>query len=337
MGNIKIYRRLAKSLAQLVSLTKMYNARHPIVKEKAEMVYKEMSDFFANNKQSIVLAKSVDMLLINSEKVEPESRLMAKFIEDFIGLEVGSIEIEPALSAEELDAFLHIICRTEHIVGVDKIKQFLSEKKVPHLIVRAATFKLVQENEDIVKRGEFVKVEELRPDVTERFLKDFTDGKVSEKLASADKDYKIVAHNSTFLAGMTYDLLKTTDEPEDLEKIIWLLADYLIDEIGTSKEEEMNRQVLGEIEKKLLSLWQDKPEKKRLAGGMEKTCTVISAALQIKGLLTRYKRHKKAIESTAGKIKKIMHSLPVDSQLYRKTAANIREIGPVVINESIFK
>ena len=337
MGNIKTCRRLAKSLAQLVSLAKMYNLRHPIVREKAGSAYKEMSDFFASSKQSIILAKSIDMLLINSEKVEPESRLMAKFIEDFIGLEVGSIEIEPALGPEELDVFLHIICRTEHIVGVDRIKQFLSEKKAPHLIVRAATFKLVQENEDIVKKGEFVKVEELRPDVTERFLKDFTDGKVSERLERADSDYKMVAHNATFLAGMTYDLLKTTDEPEDLEKIIWLLADYLIDEIGTSKEEEVNRQVFGEIEKKLLSLWRDKPEKKRLAGSMEKTCTVISAALQIKGLLARYKRHKRGLESTAKKIGAIMHSLPVDSQLYRKTAANIGEIGPVAVNESIFK
>ena len=73
MDTRKVYKRLARSLAQLVSLAQMYKCEHPIVKEKLESVYKEINDFFANEKQSIVLAKSADMVLINGEKIDVES------------------------------------------------------------------------------------------------------------------------------------------------------------------------------------------------------------------------------------------------------------------------
>lgn len=329
MNKAKMYKHLAKSLAQLASLAKMYNFEHPMVKEKSRGVYKGIRDFLEDNKQSIVLARSADMLLINGEKIEPENRLMVKFIEDFIGLDIGSIELEFGISPEELDIFIHLICKTEHVTGADKIKEFLSGKKVMHLTVRAATFKLVQENEDIIKKGEFIKVEELPPEILERFSKDFTDGKVSEKLKTADKNYKIAAHNSIFLAGLTFNLLKEKNAPEDLEKILWVLADYLIDEISTFKEEEINREVLEDIKKKLLSMWQNKPEKEKMTQSVEKTYAVINSALQLKGLTSLYNRHKKELATTISKIKKILKNIPPDSQLYKKTTANLPEIGSI--------
>lgn len=337
MDKIKTCRRLAKSLAQIVSLTKMYKFEHPMVKEKIQSVYTEINTFFNGHKQSIVLAKSADMLLINGEKINPEDKLIIKFIEDFVGLDIGSMELEIGLSQVELEIFMHLMCRAEHITGADKVKQFLSDKKASHLIARAATFKLVQENEDIVKKGEFIKVDELPPQILQKFSKDFKDGKVIEKLKSADKDYKLAAHNSTFLAGLTFDLLKEKDAPEDLEKILWLLADYLVDEIGTSKEENINREILEEVKKKLLSMWKDKPEKKRIAENVEKTYAVINASLELKGLLTLYKRHKKELEGVVSRIKKILKDLPSNSQLYRKTIDNLKEIGRVSIDANSFK
>jgi hypothetical protein len=327
MNKAKVYNRLAKSLAQLTSLAKMYNFEHPMVKEKGKIVYKEICDLLEDSKQSIVLAKSADMLLINGEKIASEDRLMVKFVEDFISLDIGSVEIEFGISQEELDIFIHLMCKTEHVTGAEKIKEFLSGKKVMHMAVRAATFKLVQENEDIVKKEGFIRVEELPPEILERFSKDFSDGKVSEKLKTADNNYKLAAHNSTFLAGLTFNLLKGKDSPEDLEKIIWGVADYLIDEIGTFKEEEMNREVLEDIKKKLLSMWQDKPEKEKLAQDVEKTYAVINSALQLKGLISRYDKHKKGLAATINKIKKILKNIPADSQLYKNTIATVTEIG----------
>jgi hypothetical protein len=337
MANIKIYKRLAKSLAQLVSLSKMYNVSHPLVKDKTEAVYKEVCDFFSNNKQSIVFAKSADMLLINGEKIDPEDKLMMRFIEDFVSLEVGSMELGIGLSRDEFDVFIQIMCSKERIAGAEKLKQFLTEKKVSHLVARAATFKLVQENESIVKKGEFIKVEEVRPEVLEKFSKDFTEGKVTGELKKADKDYVNAAHNSTFLTELTFDLMKSKDTPEDLEKVLWLLADYLIEEIDSFKEEDMNRKVLEDIKKKLLLQWKDKQEKKETVQQLEKTYAVINTALQLKGLMAIYKKHKKELEVTVARLKEILHNLPPDSQLYKKAIDDLAGLGPTSINENTFK
>ena len=161
MDNIKLYKRIAKSLAQLVSLAKMYKFEHPIVKKKAEDTYKDINDFLTDGKQSIVFARSADILLINGERVEPENNLMMKFIEDFTNLDVRSIEMEPGITPGEFDIFTHLICRAQHISGVDEIKKFFSENKAEHLIARHATFKLVQEDEDVIKKGAFIKVEDI--------------------------------------------------------------------------------------------------------------------------------------------------------------------------------
>lgn len=337
MDKIKAYKRLAKSFAQIVSLSKMYKNGHPMVTQKLQSVYTEITSFFHENKHSIVLAKSADMLLINGEKINPDDRLMVKFIEDFVGLDIGSLELEIGLRLEDMEAFIHIMKHTEHITGAEKIRQLLADKKAEHLIARAATFKLIQEDEDIVKKGEFIKVDELPPQVLQRFSKDFLEGKVSENLKTADKDYKLAAHNSTFLASLAFDMLKKKETPEDMEKILWLLADYLVDEIGTSKEENINREVLEEIKQKLLSMWKDDSEKNRVVQDIEKTYAVINIAMELKGLLSLYKKHKKALEGAAGKIKKIMKNLPADSQLYRNTAQNLSEIGPLTISWDSFK
>jgi hypothetical protein len=337
MDKIKSYKRISKNLAQIISLSKMYKPEHPMVKQKMQSVYEELRNFFNEHKQSIVLAKSADMLLMNGEKMEVDDRLMAKFVEDFTTLDIGSIELELGLDVSELELFVTMLKGAEKIVGAEKIKEFLAGKKAPHLIARAATFKLVQENEDIVKKGEFIKVDEIPPDVLKKFTKDFAEGKVGETLKSADKDYKHAAHNSTFLAGLTFDLIKDHDKPEDLEKILWLLADYLVDEIGTAKEEEINREVLEEIKKKLLSRWKDDSYRKRAEEHIEKTYSVINVAMELKRLLALYKKHRGALEKSTAKIRKIMRNLPTESQLYRKTAENLAEIGPLTIDWESFK
>jgi len=325
MDNIKIYRRLAKSLAQMVSLAKMYKYDHPMVIKKSDDTYKEIAAFFAENKQSIVFAKSADMLLINGEKVEDDNNLMKKFIDDFSMLDVGSMELEPGTAREELTTFILLLCHAEKMSGVEKIQKFFAEKKVAHLIARAATFKLVQDDEDIVKKGEFVKVEDIPPEVLLKFSQDFKDGSVAKNLASAGKEYKNAAHNSTFLAEMTFNLMKEKDAPEDLERVLWLLADYLIDEIGSFKEESMNREVLEDIKKRLLETWKDKPDKKPMTEHIEKTYTVINTALQLKGLLAIHKKHKKGMEAAVKRIKSIMKNLPPESQLYQKTAKSLND------------
>jgi hypothetical protein len=328
MDRTKAYRRIARSLAQMVSLAKMYKCNHPMVAAKAEDTYKELAGFFSEAREAIVFAKSADMLLINGEKIEPDNTLMKKFIEDFAALDIGSIELEPGTAREELTVFILLLCQAGKTCGVEKVKQFLSEKRAGHLIPRAATFKLVSEDEDVIKKDAFIKVEEVPPEVLKMFSRDLKDGKVRENLGSSGKEYRLAAHNSTLLAGIAFDLLGekgSKTAPEDLEKVLWLMADYLIDEIGSFKEEDLNRKVLEEIRDKLLSKWHGRPEEKELTGHMEKTYVVINTALQLKGLLAIHKKHKKAMDSAAKKIKSIMSSLPPDSQLYKKTVKSFIE------------
>lgn len=337
MNVSKIYKRLSKSLAQLVSLAKMYNLEHPIVKEKMQNVYKDLKDFFSESKQSIVLAKSADMLLMNGEKVETIDKLMMRFVEDFVTLDIGSLELETGLTQEELGVFVQVMCHVGNITGSEKIKNFLTEKKAVHLVARAATFKLVQENEDIVKKGESVNIDELPAEVVKIFSKDLAEGKVPEKLKSADKDYKKAAHNSTFLAGVAFDLIKDKDSPEDLEKVLWLLADYLVDEIGTFKEENMNRKVLEDVRKKLLAIWQEKHGKAEMTENIHKTYDVINTALQVKGLIVLYKKHRKELEASVKKIRGILNNLPSDSKLCQRAIEELAGMGKLSIDENTFK
>ena len=60
---------------------------------------------------------------------------------------------------------------------------------------------------------------------------------------------------------------------------------------------------------------------------MHKNITAISAALELKGLLMLYKKHKKEFESVLDKIKSILESLPPESQLYKETKAEISRAG----------
>jgi len=334
MKDIKIYIRIARGMAQLVGLIRLYDFKHPIVQDKLKSVHKEITNFIDTNKKSIILAKSADAFFLNGERIEPDDKLTSKFIEEFFNLQLGSVELEAGVSAEEFSFFIWTMSGKEHMSGADKVKQFLSDKKVVHIIVRAATFKLVQENEDIIKKGEFIKIEELPAQIFEKFSKDFNDGKVSEKLNAEDKNYKTVAHNSSFLAGLLSDSVEDKNITQDLEKALWLLADYLINEIGTAKQEDINRKILEDVKDKLFSMWQDKPEKKPILQDMEKTYVAINAALQLKGLVLLYKKHKKELETTFDKIRAILQKLPTDSQLYQKTKLELEDIG--LLKQNIF-
>jgi hypothetical protein len=64
-----------------------------------------------------------------------------------------------------------------------------------------------------------------------------------------------------------------------------------------------------------------------MAEHVEKTYTVINTALQLKGLMAIYKKHKKSIETTVKRIKNIVKNLPQDSQLYQKITKTLAETG----------
>ena len=112
---------------------------------------------------------------------------------------------------------------------------------------------------------------------------------------------------------------------EELEKVLWLVGDYLIGEVSTAKEEEINRKLLEELKERLVALWAGKKDKIWI-DALDKNVTAISAALELRGLTLLYEKHKKGMASALRKIRAVIKTLPQDSQLYKKA---VDEIGGI--------
>ena len=329
MKATKGYTRLVRNLAQILSLSKLYSPDHPIVMSKIADAYKETAALMEAAKNSLVIARSADIFFVNGEKIDADDKMVVKFIEDFIELQLGSVELDPGITEREFGVFAGILCRKDGIIGTDAIKKFLTDQKAAHIIAHAASFKLVRDDENIIKKGSFVKIADLPPQVLEKFSKDLTGGSVGEALKKEDSDYKAAAHDPVFLAGLAADLVGSREAAHDPEKILWLLADYLIEEVSTAREEEINQKILENVKEKLLSGWRDNPEKRGLAENVEKTYMAINAALQLKGLLALYKKHKKELETTSRKIKGMIEKLPADSRLCSKIRQDLVKLGAI--------
>ena len=150
---------------------------------------------------------------------------------------------------------------------------------------------------------------------------------MSEYLKKQEQEYLILAHDPKFLSSLVVDLAKETSSTDEVTKIIWLIGDYLIDEISIARKEELNRKVLEEFKKSLLYLWQKREDKARLQNEVEKTFVTINAALELKGPMLLYKKHKKELEAVAKKLTDILGALPPESQIYRKAKEELEKIG----------
>ena len=314
-----------KTIAQLLSLSKLYGSGHSMFKEKLAEVMGQLKNLTSGSK-SLVMASSEGVLFINGEKVELKNSLMQHFMRALSELKLGSIDIEPAVSVEEITILVNILNQKENVRGVDQIKDYFKGKNITSIIPRFAAYKLVKEDETVVKEKGTINISDLPPEVFEKFSQDLGKGEVARTIKGSDMNYKTVAHDPVFLSGFVYNAAEKKNTVEELEKILWSVGDYLISEISTAKEEELNRKLIEEFKKRLLALWKNKKDKD-WEEALHKNITAISAALELKGLLMLYKKHKKEFESVLDKIKSILESLPPESQLYKETKAEISRAG----------
>lgn len=323
-----LYHNITHSLGQLLALAKLYDLQHPVFSQSLKQLFIEISGFLAN-KQPLVfsISGSGELFLVNGQQIEFKEILTKRFAETFRELHLGSLELEPGIDIEEFKSFVYLLSQAGHLQGEEKIKQYLKEKGVKHIIVRFVTYKLVQDNEKIVKDGQFVSVDELPLDIKGRFSKDLNQGVVSLQIKKEERIYQILAHDPNYLSQAVSDFLKDKNNTQELSKILWLVGDYLIDEIGTARQEELNRKVLEEIKNRLLALWEKRQDKEVWEEETHKTFTSITAALQLKGLFLLYKKHKKELEAVGEKLRAILETLPPESQLYQKAIAELKSIG----------
>lgn len=311
------YQLFTKNISQLLSLSKLYNTEHLIFKEKLAETVKHLKLLTSNNK-SLVISGVEGILFINGQKMELSSRPMERFMQSLSDLQLGSVSIEPDFTPEDINVLINVLNQTGHMRGVDQIKDYFRKKNITHVIPLFASYKLVKEDEEIVKERGTMNVSELPKEVIDKFSQDLSGGQVSKGIREGNANYKTVAHDPEFLSGFVYSIAEKKNTVEELERVLWLMGDYLIDEISTAREEEINRKLLEEFKIKLLSLWEKKKDEK-WHETIHKNVLAISAALELKGLMLLYKKHKKGMDRALKKIKSIMESLPQDSQLYNKT------------------
>lgn len=331
-NNPKTYLVLVKTLGQLLSISRLYKFEHPVFKKSLRPVFTEVNEFIKEN-DSLNFFQSGSILLVNGEEIEIKDSLVAEFTKSFHNLQLGSLSFEYGITVEEFEVFMRILYQEETLQGEDKIKQYLNAKGVKHIIPRAATYKMVQEDEVIVKNGGILNIDEIPNEILDKFVQDLKNAKVSEKLVHEETNYKFVAHNPVFLSETVFNLIKDKEEPEELSKILWAMGDYLIDEIDTVNKEELNRKILDDIKKNLFSVFEQKLNKEHLKNEIQKIFIAINTALQLKGLILVFEKHKNSIVKIEKRIKKILELLPQDSQLYQKTKEKLEKIGSDIFNK----
>lgn len=315
---LAVYKHFIKGIGQTLALSRLYSFDHPVVKTKAKEVFGEIINFISDNGTLVFSESPEATLLVNGEELKSEDSLMARFVQNFRNLKIGSIDLMPQLTLDEFCVFIDLLNNADSLKEEGSVKEFLKARKVIHILPSFATYKLVNEHEAIIKDGSVIRIENLPPEVIKKFTLDLNIGEVNKKIKEGDQIYQILAHDPETLSHVVIDYVKDKDQAEELTKILWLIGNYLIDEIKSAKQEEINHRVLNELKDRLLILWEEKQVKMPLTEEVHKTFTAINAALQIKGLFSLYKRHKKELATLIDKLKNIIKALPPESQLYRK-------------------
>jgi len=320
------YLNLLRKLSMLLYNTKLYGVEHHVTKAQSPEVLSEIEKVTLKN-TSLILSAQGNLTFINGEELEVRDGLSKNFMSDLAKLKIGSLDLEPGLTMDELDALMLLLIGSSKLAGVEQAKEFLAEHHAKHIIPVFASYKMVQEDEQIVKEGEVVNIDQLPPEAAESFSSDLQHGIIKDKT---------LAHNPLFLCGVFNDLIQTINTPEDLLKAIWVIGEYLIDEISTATEMEVNRKVLEQLQAHLLARLEQKENKEEWKKTIEKSFEKIIAALQLKKFILLYKKHKKQLEAVSKKICSLLQHIPEDSKLYQKTKEELKKVGIPEIDKNMF-
>lgn len=328
MDNIKVqaYLHLVKNIAAFLAISRLYKLDHPTIRARSSEVLSELEKT-GLDKDSMVFSVQGNLLFLNGEELQVRDRLSKVFVEDFGKLKLGSLDLEPGLTVDELNMFMLLLNSAARVSGDEQVKQFLNDHGVKHITPHFATYKLVQEDEKVVKEAEVVDINKLSPDAVKTFSADLKNSIINNK---------DLVHNAGFLSDVLADLTKTTTTPEEFLKIIWVIGEYLVDEITTAKEEDANQKLLHQLKGHLLTLWEDREDKAQWRAKAGESFAKIIAALELKKYLISYKKHKKGLESVLKKARSLLQSVPEESNLYKKIKEDLKKIGPPKVDGGLF-
>jgi hypothetical protein len=322
----KEYYLFVKSMGQLLNLFRLYKSDHPIFKEKILGVLTIIEKLLLREK-TLTLSKSGEVFLVNEEKIETQDSMAGRLVQCFNSLKIGSLDIISGLNAEEFVVFVRLLSQAEHLTGQLDIMNYLTEKGVKHIIPRFVMYKLVKEGEKVVKDREEAVKSGISPDMKGRFLQDLKNGTIDGRLKEEEKEYWTLAHDPALLCEFICSLIYKDSSAEDVVKLLWLVGDYLVDEIATAKDSDANRTVLTELEDHFFYSWEKKGINAAWHDMAKKTFNEIGIVIEIKGVITLYKKHKRELETMANKMSGMMKDLSPDSRAYTKLK---KELGPSV-------
>ncbi len=313
---------------------KLYKFDHPMIVKRLPEIFAEVSKILSDE-QSLSFSETEGVFLVNGEQVEADTGFVKRFVENLRDLELGSLELKRGLSIDEFAILMQLLTKLKNIQSVDQVKQYLEEKGVQHIIPLSAMYKLVKEDEEVIKEDKILKIDEVAPEIIGKFTQDLQNNNVGERLKKEEKFYKFLAHDPDYLFETTCNLLKKNPTPEEFERILWLIGDYLIDEIDSAKAEKLNSKILEELKNRLLSLCEKEKDKECCRQQTQAAFDKISATMQLRGLILLYKKHKKDIEGVANKLEKILETLPTHSRLYQKTKEKLQKIGAPIFKFTV--
>ena len=155
---IQSYLNLLRCLSMLLYNTKLYGPGHHVVAAESPGVLAEIEKI-TSRKDSLILSSQESLTFMNGEQLEVRDGLSKKFMGDLAKLKIGSLDLEPGLTLDELDALMLLLISSAKLSGVEQVKDFLDEHHVKHIIPVFAGYKLVQEDEQIVKEGAVVNID----------------------------------------------------------------------------------------------------------------------------------------------------------------------------------
>lgn len=329
------YDRLTKSIAQAVTILRLYSFEHPLVKNKVKEVYKIVNKFITDNKKLIFAESPEGAMLINGEELEIADNMTAHFVKDFRNLKMGSIELLAGLTLEEFHVFIDLLNNTNNLQGKEGVKEFLKSKKANHIIPASASYKIVNERQAIVDPKEVVNIKNIPPEIVKKFNANLKEGKIDKNALVGNHEYQTLSHDPETLSKILISEEKNTSiQPDHISKILWSIGDYLVDEAETPKSLEKNSKTLGELQKLVAA------RAKNIKGldftKIYKVFLGISSALLIKKLITSYIKNKKQQISIIDNLKKAIKEIPPESHLFQSAKQDWAKIDHKEIDTNIF-
>ena len=262
--------------------------------------------------------------VIKEGSVVDVDKLSSKAIKDYASdlKHASTNKKPPSGSADEIGKFLYNL---QHNIADEKTTNHVGQ--LSSVIIKPVE---AGANGGLDLKGAALKLggqESRQSEAVSMFSSDLRKGVISDKLLMRDP---------VFLCKVLTDLTQAISTVEELSKIIGIIGGFLIEDISSVKDVEVNRKMCEKLNNHLVAQWEQKENQEQGVKIIKESFVKIIAALQIKKYILSYVKHKKSLEAVLKKIKNMLKDVPEDNVLYQQIQNELRGIGPPKYDSSMF-